>query len=74
MDSPAIFTLCRLRVTQAKEAERKAMIEGIQANGAGSSERVIQRVLEKRQAEVIGSIELFTKVVLLNRDPTSETD
>ena len=37
---------------QFKEAERKAIIEGIERNGFAQSERVIMKVLQKRHAQV----------------------
>ena len=41
-----------MSLLQAKEAERKAIIEGIERNGGAASERIIQKVLEKRHAQV----------------------
>ncbi|CAK8677709.1 unnamed protein product [Clavelina lepadiformis] len=49
--------MAQVQVKTAKDAERVAIIEGIEKHGASSSERVIQKVLEKRQAQELKNLE-----------------
>ena len=44
--------ISEVRTKKAKEAEYKAIVEGIKDNGADESEKVIKAVLAKRQAQV----------------------
>ena len=45
-----LFYLCFQ--TQTKQAEKEAILEGIERNGADASQKVIQSVLEKRHKKV----------------------
>eukprot|EP00058_Branchiostoma_floridae_P012905 XP_002598393.1 hypothetical protein BRAFLDRAFT_128123 [Branchiostoma floridae] len=45
------------RTKQVKEAEKQAMIEGIQQNGTEAGDRVIRAVLERRHAQELQDLE-----------------
>ena len=53
--------ISEVRTKKAKEAEYKAIVEGIKDNGADESKKVIKAVLAKRQAQVLGNFLLYTR-------------